>query len=93
MVLVAFPRWPMIPHAVFFMYPFVICVSFRVKHPFLLFDHFLIGLFVFTLLSFGNSLNIPDTRPLSRICFVDTSNGGCGLFLLSEQGFSKAQKL
>ena len=54
------------------------------------FAHFLVVLFVFIKLSFESSLYVPDTRPLSYMCFANTfSQSVICLFILLTVTFAE----
>ncbi|KAF6086161.1 hypothetical protein HJG60_008367 [Phyllostomus discolor] len=77
-----------------FMYLFATCIFSLVMYLHVS-AHFLIVLFVFIILSFESSLYVPDTRPLSYMCFANMSSQSviCLFILLTgtfaEQKFLK----
>ena len=58
-----------------------ILISSSVKCLFILFVHFLIGLFIFLMLSFENSFYILDTSPLSEMFFPNIFSQYIACFL------------
>ena len=69
-----FPQWLTVPR-VFFMNPFVTCVSSWVKCQFLVFAHFLTGSIACLWLRFENSLYIPDNKSFVKymLCQVQAT--------------------
>uniref|UniRef100_A0A9L0THK7 Uncharacterized protein n=1 Tax=Equus caballus TaxID=9796 RepID=A0A9L0THK7_HORSE len=82
-----------------FIYLFAICISFLVRCLLRSWAHFLIGLFIFLLLSFRSSLYILDNSPLSDVSFANVFSKSVAYLLIlltlcfAEQKFLILMKL